>query len=204
MLEISARQNTEPQRPRPFVAASQQEFRGYLPPQSPPQPEFIIPGQQTSRNQQPQPQQPQQQQSTSVADDQFFQTVPTTDEQPPPEDESPSTTSPGAPLPSGFSPQVPPNFSQGSSISSSSFTQQQQQQQQTTTTFPNNVEPSQFLATNPPLNTNSETLQSDLNNVVHPPHIHAMTVQCSKDMMTINVEFNRPYDGVIYSKVTLT
>ncbi|XP_051175469.1 uncharacterized protein LOC127290738 [Leptopilina boulardi] len=37
----------------------------------------------------------------------------------------------------------------------------------------------------------------DLN---HPPHIHALDVQCSKSMMTINIEFNRAYDGIIYSK----
>lgn len=35
----------------------------------------------------------------------------------------------------------------------------------------------------------------------HPPHIHALDVQCAKDMMTITVEFNRVFDGVIYSKV---
>ncbi|PSN42856.1 hypothetical protein C0J52_16198 [Blattella germanica] len=34
----------------------------------------------------------------------------------------------------------------------------------------------------------------------HPPHIHEINVQCAKDMMTINLEFNRPFDGVIYSK----
>ncbi|XP_033329225.2 uncharacterized protein LOC117221951 isoform X1 [Megalopta genalis] len=34
----------------------------------------------------------------------------------------------------------------------------------------------------------------------HPPHIHALDVVCSKTMMTINIEFNRAFDGVIYSK----
>ncbi|KAL1514094.1 hypothetical protein ABEB36_003413 [Hypothenemus hampei] len=34
----------------------------------------------------------------------------------------------------------------------------------------------------------------------HPPHIHAIDVQCSKEMMTINIEFNRVFNGVIYSK----
>ncbi|XP_012165181.1 uncharacterized protein LOC100646467 isoform X2 [Bombus terrestris] len=34
----------------------------------------------------------------------------------------------------------------------------------------------------------------------HPPHIHALDVECSKTMMTINIEFNRVFDGVIYSK----
>ena len=35
----------------------------------------------------------------------------------------------------------------------------------------------------------------------HPPHIHSLDVQCSKTMMTINIEFNRVFNGVIYSKV---
>ncbi|XP_050510576.1 uncharacterized protein LOC126887220 isoform X2 [Diabrotica virgifera virgifera] len=34
----------------------------------------------------------------------------------------------------------------------------------------------------------------------HPPHIHALDVECAKDMMTINIEFNREFNGVIYSK----
>ncbi|KAG5884619.1 hypothetical protein JTB14_023816 [Gonioctena quinquepunctata] len=34
----------------------------------------------------------------------------------------------------------------------------------------------------------------------HPPHIHAIDVECSKEMMTINIEFNREFNGVIYSK----
>ncbi|KAH0955197.1 hypothetical protein HN011_010539 [Eciton burchellii] len=34
----------------------------------------------------------------------------------------------------------------------------------------------------------------------HPPHIHNLDVMCSKTMMTINIEFNRAFDGVIYSK----
>ncbi|TGZ32768.1 Uncharacterized protein DBV15_00931 [Temnothorax longispinosus] len=42
-----------------------------------------------------------------------------------------------------------------------------------------------------------ETVDDDLN---HPPHIHNLDVECSKDMMTINIEFNRAFDGVIYSK----
>ncbi|KAG7211234.1 hypothetical protein KM043_010547 [Ampulex compressa] len=34
----------------------------------------------------------------------------------------------------------------------------------------------------------------------HPPHIHGIDVECSKTMMTIDIEFNRVFDGVIYSK----
>lgn len=34
----------------------------------------------------------------------------------------------------------------------------------------------------------------------HPPHIHNIEVECAKDQMTINLEFNREFNGVIYSK----
>lgn len=34
----------------------------------------------------------------------------------------------------------------------------------------------------------------------HPPHIHEIEVECAKDMMTINIEFNRVFNGIIYSK----
>ncbi|XP_041975818.1 uncharacterized protein LOC121730720 isoform X4 [Aricia agestis] len=34
----------------------------------------------------------------------------------------------------------------------------------------------------------------------HPPHIHEITVDCGKDKMTINIEFNKPYNGIIYSQ----
>jgi len=36
----------------------------------------------------------------------------------------------------------------------------------------------------------------------HPPHIHSLDVECSKTMMTIKIEFNRAFDGIIYSKVS--
>ncbi|XP_036151368.1 uncharacterized protein LOC105830069 isoform X2 [Monomorium pharaonis] len=45
--------------------------------------------------------------------------------------------------------------------------------------------------------TGAESTDDDLN---HPPHIHSLDVECSKTMMTINIEFNRAYDGIIYSK----
>ncbi|XP_018357597.1 PREDICTED: uncharacterized protein LOC108757627 [Trachymyrmex cornetzi] len=44
-----------------------------------------------------------------------------------------------------------------------------------------------------------ETAQAE-DDLSHPPHIHNLDVQCSKTMMTINIEFNRAYDGIIYSK----
>ncbi|XP_076225154.1 uncharacterized protein LOC116430426 isoform X1 [Nomia melanderi] len=40
----------------------------------------------------------------------------------------------------------------------------------------------------------------DDDDLKHPPHIHALDVECSKTMMTINIEFNRAFDGIIYSK----
>ncbi|XP_011866142.1 PREDICTED: uncharacterized protein LOC105561087 [Vollenhovia emeryi] len=45
----------------------------------------------------------------------------------------------------------------------------------------------------------AETTRTD-DDLNHPPHIHSLDVQCSKTMMTINIEFNRAYDGIIYSK----
>lgn len=47
----------------------------------------------------------------------------------------------------------------------------------------------------------SGTAEKDDEDLKHPPHIHAIDVMCSKTMMTINIEFNRQFDGVIYSKV---
>lgn len=60
-----------------------------------------------------------------------------------------------------------------------------------------------------PESTNSEsTLATDENSINdletkshQAPHIHAIDVQCSKDRMTINLEFNEVYNGIIYSKV---
>ncbi|KAG5311345.1 LIP3 Lipase, partial [Pseudoatta argentina] len=34
----------------------------------------------------------------------------------------------------------------------------------------------------------------------HPPHIHSLNVECSKTMMMIHIEFNRAFNGIIYSK----
>ncbi|XP_018313909.1 uncharacterized protein [Mycetomoellerius zeteki] len=46
----------------------------------------------------------------------------------------------------------------------------------------------------------TETGETQTDDLSHPPHIHSLDVQCSKTMMTINIEFNRAYDGIIYSK----
>lgn len=48
----------------------------------------------------------------------------------------------------------------------------------------------------------STVISDDDDDSKHPPHIHELQVECSKTMMTINIEFNRQYDGVIYSKVS--
>ncbi|XP_073969150.1 cuticlin-3-like isoform X1 [Rhodnius prolixus] len=34
----------------------------------------------------------------------------------------------------------------------------------------------------------------------HPPHIHDIRAECSKDQMTVNIEFNTVFNGLIYSK----
>ncbi|KAF5294089.1 hypothetical protein FQR65_LT10913 [Abscondita terminalis] len=53
-----------------------------------------------------------------------------------------------------------------------------------------------------PTDTEQSTAVSlpDDDDLRHPPHIHALDVECSKEMMTINIEFNRQFDGIIYSK----
>ncbi|XP_018573892.1 collagen alpha-1(III) chain-like [Anoplophora glabripennis] len=46
----------------------------------------------------------------------------------------------------------------------------------------------------------TEPVETDSEDLKHPPHIHAIDVECAKDMMTINLEFNREFNGIIYSK----
>ncbi|XP_029163480.1 uncharacterized protein LOC114934932 [Nylanderia fulva] len=48
--------------------------------------------------------------------------------------------------------------------------------------------------------TSTETIAATDDDLNHPPHIHSLDVECSKTMMTINIEFNRAFDGLIYSK----
>lgn len=167
-----ARQDNVEQRPRPFVASpAQSDYRGYLPPQPPPQPEFNIPT--TSSQYQPAV-------TPSATISPFFgQTSEPSQTAPPPP--KPLATVAGSEPLSSSSPDISPStpgFSDG---------------------------PTSFQVTNPSISLrpeleNPENLQLNTNDVSHPPHIHEMNVQCSKDMMTINVEFNKPYDGVIYSK----
>ncbi|XP_022169139.1 uncharacterized protein LOC111032949 [Myzus persicae] len=172
-----ARQDNNEQRPRPFVASSaQSDYRGYLPPQPPPQPEFIIPT--TSSQYQPTA-------TPSVEISPFFgQTSEPSQTVPPPSPSENTSPQPLAPI-AGSEPS--PSSSPDVSPQTPGFVD----------------EPTSFQVTNPSLRpelNNPETLQISTNDFVHPPHIHEMNVQCSKDMMTINVEFNKPYDGVIYSK----
>ena len=42
--------------------------------------------------------------------------------------------------------------------------------------------------------------QISVEDLKHPPHVHAIDVECAKDMMTINIEFNREFNGIVYSK----
>jgi len=175
-----ARQDNIEQRPRPFEASpAQADYRGYLPPQPPPQPEFIIPT--TSSQYQPPTTPP-----SATINPYFGQTSEPSQTVPPPS--TPENTSSQALVPiAGFEPI--PSSSPDVSSQTPGFAD----------------EPTSFQVANPSLRPeldNPETLQNT-NDIVHPPHIHEMNVQCSKDMMTINVEFNKPYDGVIYSKVSL-
>lgn len=61
------------------------------------------------------------------------------------------------------------------------------------------------LLTEPPTQVPSggdNGVEGDLDDdLKHPPHIHKIDVDCGKTMMTINIEFNRVFDGIIYSKV---
>lgn len=179
-MRFLARQDNNEQRPRPFVASpAQADYRGYLPPQPPPQPEFIIP---TTLSQY----QPTSTPSANISP--FFGQT-----------SEPGQTAP-PPLPSEDTPPQPLAPIAGSEPLSSSSPNVSPQ----TPGFAD--EPTSFQVPNPsgrPELNNPETLQINNNDIVHPPHIHEMNVQCSKDMMTINVEFNKPYDGVIYSKASV-
>lgn len=158
LILLTARQNNEQQKPRPFESTKHQaEFRGYLPPQPVPQPEFPLP-----------------------VTSQFPST--------------PDSNSFSNPLPQTTAPDQEPQQPVSTSTPDVSSDAPQQ-----TTVFTD--EPTSFLVTNPPFDPSAENLQENLEDVIHPPHIHQINVQCSKDMMTINVEFNKQYDGVIYSKV---
>ncbi|XP_026823293.1 uncharacterized protein LOC113561202 isoform X2 [Rhopalosiphum maidis] len=169
----SARQDNNEQRPRPFVVSpGQSDYRGYLPPQPPPQPEFIIPT--TSSQYQPTGTPP-------ATLNPFFISEPS--QTPPPPLSSENTPLQSlAPVEESL-----PSLSPDASPQTPGFVDV----------------PTSFQATNPPLRPqfqNPQSFQLNTNDISHPPHIHEMNVQCSKDMMTINVEFNRPYDGVVYSK----
>uniref|UniRef100_A0A2S2QF31 ZP domain-containing protein n=1 Tax=Sipha flava TaxID=143950 RepID=A0A2S2QF31_9HEMI len=209
-----ARQDNAQQRPRPFEATQPQEFRGYLPPQPPPQPEFSVPTssqfpqapeaappavdnifQTTTSDQTPQSQQPPQQSQQPLQQSQQLSQQP---QQPLQQSQLPSQQ-PQQPQQPSLSPTIAPeNFQASVTGSENQPTDFSSQMQQTTVGFTD--ESTGFLVTNPPFEPNSENLQSNLDTVSHPPHIHNINVQCSKEMMTINVEFNKPYDGVIYSK----
>ncbi|KAG8240026.1 hypothetical protein J437_LFUL016412, partial [Ladona fulva] len=56
--------------------------------------------------------------------------------------------------------------------------------------FPTTARP---IPTVPPTHTDGEEH-------LHPPHIHALDVTCAKDKMDIRIEFDRVFDGTIYSK----
>lgn len=183
-----------------------QEYRGYLPPQSPPQPEFLIP----TTSQLP----------PSSGSPFFLNVAPDQNRTPPPPPSREVTQPPPFPVTTD-QPSRPANYP---------FQSQQTQQPST------DEQPTSYPMTNPPFVSDSDDqlqqsnpddlqqsnspvdlqqpnnpvnlqqpsandVQSNPDDALHPPHIHQMNVQCSKDSMTIDVEFNKPYDGVVYSKV---
>lgn len=122
----------------------------------------------------------------------------------------PSSSSTYRPPPSSSRPSPSPFPSQPPSISPSPFPSR-----------PPSISPSPFPSAppssfspvypspssfQPQVTTSSETTThftsgSTIDSEAHPPHIHDISVECAKDMMTINIEFNRVFNGVIYSKV---
>ncbi|VVC33437.1 Zona pellucida domain [Cinara cedri] len=220
-----ARQDSDQQRPRPFTMTQPQEYRGYLPPQPPPQPEFPIP----STSQLP----------PSSGSPFFLTATPDQNQTPPsqvvtqPPPIPVSTDSPIRPadyssqsqqtqqpstddLPTGFPVTNPPFVSESDDQLQQSnpndlqqpnlINLQQSNPNDLQQSNPNDVSqqsnPNGAQQSNPSdvLQSSPNDVQSNPNDALHPPHIHQMNVQCSKDSMTIDVEFNKPYDGVVYSK----
>ncbi|XP_038218457.1 uncharacterized protein LOC119837043 isoform X2 [Zerene cesonia] len=70
-------------------------------------------------------------------------------------------------------------------------------------TAPTYETPQQTEGTQKPQENDNSPIQSPVepdDDDRHPPHIHAISVDCGKEMMTINIEFNKPYNGIIYSQ----
>ncbi|XP_013161996.1 PREDICTED: uncharacterized protein LOC106113664 isoform X4 [Papilio xuthus] len=67
---------------------------------------------------------------------------------------------------------------------------------------PQQPEEAQTDSTKPDIDNNEQTTAPSVpdDDDRHPPHIHAITVDCGKEMMTINIEFNKVYNGIIYSQ----
>ncbi|XP_013144805.1 PREDICTED: uncharacterized protein LOC106108248 isoform X3 [Papilio polytes] len=67
---------------------------------------------------------------------------------------------------------------------------------------PQQPEEAQTDSTKPDIDNNEQTTAPSApdDDDRHPPHIHAITVDCGKEMMTINIEFNKEYNGIIYSQ----
>lgn len=211
MTGFSARQDSDQQRPRPFTMTQPQEYRGYLPPQLPPQPEFPIP----STSQLP-----------PSSGSPFFLTATPDQSQTPPSQEVTqpppfpvSTDSPIRPadypsqsqqtqqpstddLPTGFPVTNPPFVPESDDQLQQSNPNDLQQSNPNDVLQQSNPNGAQQSNPSDALQSSPNDVQSNPNDALHPPHIHQMNVQCSKDSMTIDVEFNKPYDGVVYSKVT--
>lgn len=194
-----------------------QEYRGYLPPQSPPQPEFLIP---TTSQLPPSSGSPF---YLNIAADQNRTPLPppsreitqpppypvTTDEPsrpanypfPSQQTQQPSADEQSTSYPITNPPYVSDSYDQ---LQQSNPNDLQQSNSPVDLQQPNNSPVDQQQPNNSPVDLqqpSANDVQSNPDDALHPPHIHQMNVQCSKDTMTIDVEFNKPYDGVVYSKV---
>ncbi|XP_030748175.1 uncharacterized protein LOC115876512 isoform X2 [Sitophilus oryzae] len=72
-----------------------------------------------------------------------------------------------------------------------------------TASTPSETEGELKTTENPEANTipgNAESSVAADDDSKHPPHIHSLDVICGKEMMTITIEFNREFNGIIYSK----
>ncbi|GJQ76445.1 hypothetical protein Trydic_g2158 [Trypoxylus dichotomus] len=117
----------------------------------------------------------------------------------PEETRQPETKAPSPPAtssPTEGEPETSPTLPEVNGVTS--IPEEKTNEPETTPLFPE-VNPSEPETSPQPTDISPEVSPSP-EDLRHPPHIHAIDVECAKDMMTINVEFNRRFDGIIYSK----
>lgn len=194
----------KPEKPRPFEPATYLPplpVTGYPVPGTRPTPSYsegpsTIPAYQPSPSV-PQTQQPEQPYQPSQppyqpSQPQPTQPQPTQPEYQPSYQPSQPTEPPYQPSQPSYQPSQPTQPEYQPSPSQSTYKPEIPQQ-------PPYVNPSESSGTS----SSSQTIitgSTDDDDDRHPPHIHAITVDCGKEMMTINIEFNKPYNGIIYSQ----